>query len=360
MEKSKKNVMSSDSIDDLSNNNNHAWPVSSSNSTAALSRNFVADAVACVSPAVVNILSGSDGFLGTTGALSAGSGFIISSEGIIVTNAHVVANAKNSKVIVTFSNGRIKKGTVQSFDSASDIALIKLDFVTEDLPIVKLGSSSKIRAGEFVVAIGSPMNLQNTASLGIVSATARHASELGLSNNRSEYLQTDAAINSGNSGGPLVNLDGEVIGINTMKVRGTDGISFAIPIDTAIPIIQQLKSFGKVRRPFAGFKMANWTPDEEMKDSLWKRNVGGRRVATSAVDSTAAPRVMVVEVVKNSPAHRAGLMGGDIIYEVNGKEVTGVKDVLDAIGLEAEKTLNFKISRPNSGFVYISLTTEPI
>ena len=149
MEKSKRNVMSSDSID--SSRNIHDWSVSSStsisNATAALSRNFVADAVACVSPAVVNILSGSDGILGATGALSAGSGFIISSEGIIVTNAHVVSNAKNSKVIVTFTNGRVKTGTVQSIDVSSDIALIKLDFLTEDLPIVKLGSSSKIRAG---------------------------------------------------------------------------------------------------------------------------------------------------------------------------------------------------------------------
>ena len=140
MEKSKKNVMLSDSIEN-SSNDNHSWS-SSSLTSAILSRNFVADAVACVSPAVVNILSESQG-----GAFSAGSGFIISSEGIIVTNAHVVAKSKNSKVVVTFTNGRIKKGTVQSMDSSSDIAIIKLDIVTEDLPTVKFGSSSKIRAG---------------------------------------------------------------------------------------------------------------------------------------------------------------------------------------------------------------------
>ena len=254
-------------------------------------RNFIADAADIASPAVVNIITAVD----WRGA-SSGSGFILSRDGFVVTNAHVVARSADGKVLVTMWDGRKLAGFVHSMDQASDIALVKLLNVVDDLPVALLGVSGKLRVGEFVVALGSPLQLQNSVTFGIVSATARHASELGLSKNRSDYIQTDAAINAGNSGGPLVNLDGEVIGINTMKVDGTSGISFAIPIDTAAQIIKQLMTNKRVIRPYIGLKMANFTSDTS---SFEKRK--------GALLSTDTPKVLVVEVERDSPASRAGI-----------------------------------------------------
>ncbi len=268
------------------------------NSARHLTRNFVADVVSEVSPAVVNIRSTVDSFYGT--ASSAGSGFIISKDGFIVTNAHVVEKAVDGRVLVTMKNSTKRIGRVHSYDTLSDIALIKLEDSVADLPVVTLGSSSKMRAGEFVVSIGSPMLLQDSASFGIVSAVARHATELGLTNNRSEYIQTDAAINVGNSGGPLVNMDGQVIGINTMTVRQGEGLSFAIPIDVAAQIIQQLRQSGRVTRPYIGLKMANMVEDSS------GRGRGKGRKAENIFD-TQEPKVVVLEVVKGSPAQLAGL-----------------------------------------------------
>jgi HtrA serine peptidase 2 len=237
---------------------------------------------------------------------SSGSGFIINKEGYIVTNAHVVAPASDGRVVVTMTNGRKKAAHVHSMDLLSDIAVVKLDDAHEDmLPTISFGDSSKVRSGEFVIAIGSPMHLQNSASFGIVSATARHASELGISNNRSEYIQTDAAINMGNSGGPLVNLDGEVIGINTMKVKGTDGISFAIPIDIAVQIVNQLLTNKRVIRPYVGLKMANMVPNVTESSQHSNRNYRKRHTDILSTEET---KVVVLDVVKGSPAHNCGIM----------------------------------------------------
>lgn len=270
-----------------------------------LTRNFVADVVESVSPAVVNILcANNNSYYGMSA--SSGSGFIIDRNGYIVTNAHVVAPAGDGKVIVTMKSGKKRSATVHSMDVLSDIAIVRLDDVHDEiLPVVPFGASSKIRSGEFVIAIGSPMHLQNSASLGIVSATARHASELGISNNRSEYIQTDAAINMGNSGGPLVNLDGEVIGINTMKVKDTDGISFAIPIDIASQIIKQLLYNKRVVRPYVGLKMANMVaaPKEYSTNKDYRR----RHPYPSNMLSTEDTKVVVLDVVRGSPAYLAGL-----------------------------------------------------
>lgn len=271
-------------------------------SALPLSRNFVADVVEVVAPAVVNILC-TAGYHGM--GASSGSGFIIRSDGLIVTNAHVVAPSTDGKCIVTLHNGKKRTATIQSMDVQSDIAIVKVDervgYADPPFPVVSLGTSSKVRSGEFVIAIGSPMHLQNSASLGIVSATARHASELGLSNNRSEYIQTDAAINVGNSGGPLVNLDGEVIGINTMKVKGTDGISFAIPMDIATQIIKQLLERGRVTRPYVGLKMAlakKLDTRKRERTGLYRQYTGGDEEET---------QIVVLDVVRGSPAHVAGL-----------------------------------------------------
>jgi HtrA serine peptidase 2 len=264
-----------------------------------LSRNFVADVVEVVSPAVVNIVCPA-GF----GSASSGSGFFISKDGTIVTNAHVVAPSMDGTVVITMKNGKKRAGKIHSMDTQSDLAIVQMtDFGGDPIPTVQFGVSSKVRSGEFVIAIGSPMHLQDSASLGIVSATARHASELGISNNRSEYIQTDAAINMGNSGGPLVNLDGEVIGINTMKVKGTDGISFAIPIDIASQIIKQLLTNKRVIRPFVGLKMVNMvTPPESSNKYLRRRQ---NHVTPHLSDNQ---KVVVLDVVKDSPAFNAGIM----------------------------------------------------
>lgn len=279
------------------------------NGKLPLTRNFVADVVEVCSPAVVNIVSVGNGSFGGMVA-SAGSGFIISKDGYVVTNAHVVSTSGDGNVVVTLKDGRKKSGRVHSMDTQSDIAIVKIDdkFIDHPLPTIPFGISSKARAGEFVIAIGSPMQLQNSASLGIISATARHASELGLSNNRAEYIQTDAAINVGNSGGPLVNLDGEVIGINTMKVKNGDGISLAIPIDIAAVIINQLLQHKRVVRPYVGLRMANIIPVQEETDrslSFFRNKKKSSQVPPMMnVDKM---QVVVLDVVRGSPAYLAGV-----------------------------------------------------
>lgn len=154
-----------------------------------LNRNFIADAAEVVAPAVVNIICNVTNIL--TQGMSSGSGFIISKDGFIVTNAHVVANSSDGKVIVTMPNLQRKQGFVHSVDKRSDIALVKLEIVNgEDLPVAPLGTSGNLRTGEFVVALGSPVHLQNTVTFGIISAVSRHGNELGLRKSRNEYIQT--------------------------------------------------------------------------------------------------------------------------------------------------------------------------
>ena len=296
--------------------------LSTRDSIQSLRRNFVAEAADIVSPSVVNIICEVN--TGWIQGASSGSGFIYSKDGYIVTNAHVIAPSTDGKVLVTMWNGRKRRGIVHSMDKTSDIALIKLTDVgyDEDLPIAVMGSSGKLHIGEFVIALGSPLHLQNSITFGIVSATARHGSELGMAQNRTEFIQTDAAINVGNSGGPLVNLDGEVVGINSMKVRDSDGVSFAIPIDTAQQVIKQLLVNKKVIRPYVGLRMINFQAGSNKKKGSDK----------NSFFSPEDVQVLVVDVEKGSPAHRGGLQSGDLIVKVDGKKVKGVRDILDAIG----------------------------
>lgn len=260
-----------------------------------------------------------DGYL--MSGISSGSGFIISDDGLVVTNAHVVASSTDGKVLVTTMNGKKRTGVVHSLDAASDIALVQLDndFTGEKYPTVVLGSSRKLRNGEFVVALGSPMQLQNSCSFGIVSATARHARELGFRKSRSEFIQTDAAINQGNSGGPLVNLAGHVIGINSMKVQGADGISFAIPIDSAMQIVQQLRLHKRVIRPYVGLNMVDFVPASaseinnqkaESKRGWWgqkSEKTIPRNALKEHLFNTQAEKVLVQSVTKDSPADKCGI-----------------------------------------------------
>lgn len=287
--------------------------------------NFIADAVEKAAPAVVNIeVTGRPaGFVfgSHSGPTSAGSGFIVTEDGMVLTNAHVVENAMN--VSVKLKDGRHFSGTVIDIDLENDLAAVKLDSSNKNIkfPTLTLGSSSSIRPGEWVVAMGSPLQLSNTITAGIVSTVHRAGVEIGLPNRELEYIQTDAAINIGNSGGPLVNLDGHVIGINAITMRFAAGISFSIPIDSAKGFLS--KSIEKARsgdyrsrntkrrlapyqRWYIGITMLTLTP--QILDELRRRDQRFHEVTHG---------VLVAQINYGSPAHRAGLRSGDIITKIN-------------------------------------------
>lgn len=266
-------------------------------------------------PAVVNITSAVAGFGGLRRGVSTGSGFVAREDGLVVTNAHVVAGGGD--VVVTMADGRKFRGRVVAADAECDIALVQMAGVS-GLATAAIGSSSSLRPGDFVVALGSPLNLSNSVTAGIVSNVARHGSEIGAASSRAEYLQTDAAINSGNSGGPLVDLDGKVIGINTMKAARADGISFAIPIDVAWAVVRALLAHGRVPRPYIGIKMQG-------------HRGGG---------------VTVVAVAPDSPADRAGLRPGDAVVAFDGGRVRTIADVLAKIALEPGRQVRVTLRRP--------------
>ncbi|XP_074721396.1 serine protease HTRA2, mitochondrial isoform X5 [Strix uralensis] len=230
--------------------------------------NFIADVVEKTAPALVYVeIVGRHPFSGRDVPISNGSGFLVSPDGLIVTNAHVVANRR--RVRVKLASGEQYDAVVQDVDQVADIATIKIK-PKHPLPTLPLGRSSEVRQGEFVVAMGSPFALQNTITSGIVSSAQRGSRELGLAASDMEYIQTDAAIDFGNSGGPLVNLDGEVIGVNTMKV--TSGISFAIPSDRLRKFLQkeeQRKTLPAVGRLCCYFPVATeaWISIEVQKEN---------------------------------------------------------------------------------------------
>jgi serine protease Do len=228
---------------------------------------------------------------------SLGSGFIISNEGYILTNNHVVADADEVKV--KLSDGREFKAEIKGTDEKLDLAVLKID-VKGDLPVAKLGDSDTTQVGEWVMAIGNPFGLNQTVTAGIVSATGR---VIG-SGPYDDFIQTDASINPGNSGGPLFNAKGRVIGINAAIVAGGQGIGFAIPINMAKGVLPQLEQKGKVTRGWLGVAIQPVTPD--LAQSF---GVEGEKGA------------LVADVTKDSPADKAGLKSGDIILEFDGKQI---------------------------------------
>ncbi|XP_014641850.1 PREDICTED: serine protease HTRA4 [Ceratotherium simum simum] len=283
--------------------------------------NFIAAVVEKVAPSVVHVQLFHRSSLSSEDIpASSGSGFIVSEDGLIVTNAHVLTNQR--WIQVELQSGVQYDATVKDIDHKLDLALIKIEPNT-DLPVLLLGRSSDLRAGEFVLALGSPFSLQNTVTAGIVSTTQRGGKELGLKDSDMDYIQTDAIINHGNSGGPLVNLDGEVIGINTLKV--TAGISFAIPSDRIRQFLaefheRQLKGKALSRKKYLGLRMLPLTTNllQEMK-----------RQDPNFPDVSSG--VFVYEVIQGTAAESSGLRDHDVIVGINGQPVTTTSDVIEAV-----------------------------
>ncbi|MEH2377863.1 MAG: HhoA/HhoB/HtrA family serine endopeptidase [Nostoc sp.] len=247
-----------------------------------------------------------------------GSGFIISADGRILTNAHVVDGADT--VTVTLKDGRSFKGKVLGKDDLTDVAVVKIQ--AENLPLVTLGNSDKLQPGEWAIAIGNPLGLDNTVTTGIISATGRSSNQIGAPDKRVEYIQTDAAINPGNSGGPLLNYRGEVIAMNTAIIQGAQGLGFAIPINTAQHISSQLIATGKVEHPYLGIQMVGLTPQ-------LKQNINSDPNSGLSVNEDKG--VLVVKVVPNSPAAKAGIRAGDVIQKLGGQAVTDASSVQKAV-----------------------------
>jgi S1-C subfamily serine protease len=234
-----------------------------------------------------------------------GSGFVISADGQIITNAHVVEGA--TTVTVTLTDGRTFDGRVVGTDSVTDVAAVKIE--AADLPTVTLGTTQDLAPGQWAIAIGNPLGLDNTVTAGIISALGRTSTEVGIPDKRVQFIQTDAAINPGNSGGPLLNDRGDVIGMNTAIRRDAQGLGFAIPVETLQRIANELFETGQVQHPYLGIQMVMLTP--EIRERL---NEDPELGLTVEVDSG----VIIVRVLENTPAAEGGLKQGDIIQSVNG------------------------------------------
>jgi serine protease Do len=236
------------------------------------------------------------------------SGFILSADGYVMTNAHVVDNADT--IYVTLTDKREFKAKLIGVDERTDVAVVKIEAAS--LPVVTIGDSNKVRVGEWVVAIGSPFGLDNTVTTGIVSAKGRDTGDY------LPFIQTDVAVNPGNSGGPLINMQGEVIGINSQiysRTGGFMGISFAIPIDEAMRVAEQLKQNGKVVRGRIAVTIAQLS--NEVAESLGLPKAQG---------------ALVANVEPNGPADKAGLLPGDIILKYNGRNIDTATDLPRMVG----------------------------
>ncbi len=255
-----------------------------------------------------------------------GSGFIISPEGYILTNNHVVGDADTIRV--RLPDDREFKAEIVGTDPQSDVALIKIEDA-DNLPVLPLGDSSKLEVAEWVIAIGNPFGLSQTVTLGVVSATGR--SGIGI-NDYENFIQTDAAINPGNSGGPLINSRGEAVGINTAlfsKTGGYMGIGFAIPINMAKSIEQQLQKHGKVHRGWLGVVIQD--VNKELARSFGLKEARG---------------VLISEVQPDSPAEAAGIKRDDIIIRLNGEEIDDASDLRNKVALlRPESTASVSVLR---------------
>jgi S1-C subfamily serine protease len=326
-------VTGSESTGSVMNNLNKK-PVSS---MVRKGENPIADAAALIGPAVVSIDTVAERevqnpFSGMFGMPMApqrqmmqgkGSGVIISADGYILTNNHVVAGAQ--QITVRLKDGRTFKGVrVIGADRRTDLAVIKLN--AAHLPFAQLGNSDEMRVGDWAIAVGNPLGLENTVTVGVISALGRKEQAEGQQ--LENMIQTDAAINPGNSGGALANIQGQLIGINTMiattggngmmgQTPGSIGIGFAIPIDSAKGIVKELIAKGKIVRPYLGVYLGDLNGDL----AAWYKDHG----------FTAAKGAIVMQINPDSPAAKAGLMQGDIITQVDGINVATSQDAVKQI-----------------------------
>lgn len=249
-----------------------------------------------------------------------GSGFILHSDGRVITNAHVVDGADT--VQVTLKDGRVFEGKVKGVDPITDVAAVKID--GKQLPTAPIGFSENLVPGQWAIAIGNPLGLDNTVTIGIISATDRSSTQVGIPDKRVRFIQTDAAINPGNSGGPLLNDQGHVIGINTAIRANAQGLGFAIPIETAIRIASQLFAKGKADHPYMGVQMVELSPavKAEINQQL-------------EVNLTQDTGVIVVRVVEDSPAAQVGILKGDILTKIDGVAVNTPSQVQEQIQTKA-------------------------
>ena len=279
---------------------------------------FIADTVERTMPAVVQVLATveeTNVFGQTTPGVAQGSGVFFHEDGYLLTNDHVIDGA--TEVEVVLSNRQRLPAEIIGTDRQTDLAVLKVDpEEVEDLVILRLGDVDRLRIGEWLVAIGSPLGFQGSVTVGVLSARGR---SLGTGDERLDnLLQTDAVINPGNSGGPLLNLNGEVVGINTRVIRESlsggvsiDGMGFAISADTVIPVAQHIIEFGRVVRPRMGITVQDVTP-----------------TAVTERDLTVDEGALVISVADDSPASRAGIEVNDVIVQVDGVPITGTSQLV--------------------------------
>ncbi len=332
--------------------------------------NFVSDAVKNVGPAVVRIdtervverqqfdptlldpllrdLLGEPGITPDR-ERGQGSGVIIDKNGFVLTNAHVVERVDN--VSVTLADGNILEGQVLGTDAVTDLALVKIDNSTI-FSFAPLGNSEDLEVGDWAIALGTPYGLEKTVTLGIVSSLHRDINSLGFSDKRLDLIQTDAAINPGNSGGPLVNSNGEVIGINTLVRSGPGaGLGFAIPINLAKTVSDQLLKNGEVIHPYLGVQLISLNPriaKEHNKDP------------NSIVQLPERSGALIQSVIPNSPAEKAGLRRGDLVIATENMSIEEPKALLDEVEkAQIGKVFLLNVLRDNNE-IQINIKPEPL
>ena len=275
-----------------------------------------------------------------------GSGVIIDSSGLVLTNAHVVERV--DRVIVTLQNGNQVDGTVVGTDQVTDLALVKIKEFP-DLESAKLGDSEDIQVGDWAIALGTPYGLESTVTLGIVSSLHRDINSLGFSDKRLDLIQTDAAINPGNSGGPLINANGEVIGINTLVRSGPGaGLGFAIPINLASKVTNQLLTNGEVIHPYLGAQLVL------LNERIAKEHNQDPNALIFLPERSGA---LVQSVIPQSPAEEGGLRRGDLVINAGGNAINDPRSLLMQVeNAQIGKPFELEVVRNNKE---INLSIKP-
>ena len=338
--------------------------------TSSENHNFVSSAVKNVGPAVVKIdterLVERQQFdptlldpllrdlLGEPGIIpdrerGQGSGVVINKDGLVLTNAHVVERVDN--VSVTLADGTICDGQVLGTDPVTDLALVKIEESTYS-SFAPLGNSEKLEVGDWAIALGTPYGLEKTVTLGIVSSLHRDINSLGFSDKRLDLIQTDAAINPGNSGGPLINSNGEVIGINTLVRSGPGaGLGFAIPINLAKNVSDQLLKNGEVIHPYLGVQLISLNPKIAREHN---------QDPNSLVQLPERNGALIQSVIPNSPAEKAGLRRGDLVIAAENISIKEPKALLDEVEkAQIGKIFLLNVLRDNKE-IQINIKPEPL